>query len=252
MSISKNINKIIFCLFVVVLSSCDPSKRINKDYLYFQNNRELVVKARMEELTIKPKDILAIQIYSNSLNQEQVAIFNITAAQGYPVNLEGKIEIPIIGEVTAAGLTRDQLQRTISIRLKPYVKDPAVLVKFQPFSINILGEVAGPGAKTFTTDKVTILDAIGSAGDLTPTGVRENVIVIRENNGVKQMYEIDLRSAALFESPVYQLHNGDIVYVNANKAKLKSLKEKTDFSRILQTGVSLIGVATSLYLLFVR
>ncbi|RYZ61848.1 MAG: polysaccharide export protein [Chitinophagaceae bacterium] len=237
------------CFFSLV--ACNPSSKINKDYLYFQNNRDDIVKSQLKELTIKPNDLLAIQIYSTTLNQEQAAIFNITG-NSYLVDVNGKIQVPVIGEVTASGLTKAQLQEVLKSKLNNYVKDPAVLVKFQQFTITVLGDVSSPGTKPFTTDKVTILDAISAAGDLLPTGQRENVTVSREDkNGVRHWYEIDLRSAALFNSPVYQLQQNDIVYVNANTTKLKALKEKgTSPIQILQTGFSLIGVATSLILLF--
>src|SRR5215204_3544985 len=98
-----------FIISIIFLTSCDPTRKINKNYQYFQNDRDLVVKTRIEALTIKPKDLLSIQVYSNSLNQEQAAIFNVAAQQGYLVDYTGKIEIPIIGQVVAGGLTRDEL-----------------------------------------------------------------------------------------------------------------------------------------------
>jgi polysaccharide export outer membrane protein len=250
---TAGVSKIIGYLSVIILlASCDPAKKINKDYLYFQNDRRMAVKAKVEELTIKPKDLLAIQIYSNTLKQEDAAIFNIVAGQGYMVDERGQIEIPVVGQIVAAGLTRDELQKAIRLKLNPYVKDPSVVVRFQQFTINVLGDVNSPGTKVFAKEQVTILDAIGAAGDLAPTGVRENVTVIRDNNGVKQLFEIDLRSAALFESQVYQLQQNDIVYVNANKTKLKALSDKPNVLNIVQTAFSFVGIATSLILLFSR
>ncbi|HYO21962.1 MAG TPA: polysaccharide biosynthesis/export family protein [Flavisolibacter sp.] len=235
---------------VLFFCSCDSSKRINKDYLLFQNDRQFPVKAKLHEMTIKAKDQLVIQIYSNSLNQEQVAIFTL-AGQNYLVDQYGKIEMPIIGQITAAGLTLEGLQQTIKGRLAAHVKDPSVNVRFQGITVTVLGEVGGPGPKIFQKDQVTILDAIAASGDLAPTGLRENVTVIRDYDGVKKIHEIDLRSVTLFESPVYQLQQNDIVYVNANKTKLKALKEqKTNITQILQTGLSIFGVVTSIYLLF--
>ncbi|RYY14124.1 MAG: polysaccharide export protein, partial [Chitinophagaceae bacterium] len=230
---------------------CNPSKKINKDYLYFQNNRDDLVKSHLKELTIKPNDLLAIQIYSKTNFQEQAAIFNITG-NSYLVDVNGKIEVPVVGEVTAAGLTRAQLQEVLKSKLSSQVKDPAVLVRFQNFTITVLGEVRSPGTKSFNTDKVTLIDALSAAGDLTPEGERENVTLSREDkNGIRHWYELDLRSAAIFNSEVFQLQQNDIIYVNANKTKLKSLKERgTSPLQIIQTGFSLIGVATSMILLF--
>jgi polysaccharide biosynthesis/export protein len=242
-----------FVFTILLFASCDPSKRINRDYLYFQNDRDIVVKTKIEEVTIKPKDLLNIQIFSNTLNQEQAAPYNIGGQQGYIVSLDGKIQLPGqgLGEMVVAGQTRDQLQKNIRMKLLPYVKEPVVTVRIQNFTINVLGEVGAAGTKTFPTDQVTILDAIGASGDLLPTGRRDNVTVIRETNGVKQIHEIDLRSAALFESPVYQLQQNDIVYVNANNTKLKAVKEqKTNIGTIAQYGATIIGIVTSLYFLF--
>jgi len=251
---TSNCIKFLGFLFITALfSSCDPSKRINRDYLYFQNDRDIVVKAKIAEPTIKPNDLLNITIYSNALNQEQAAFYNLAGQQGYLVGLDGKIQLSGegLGEMVVAGQTPDQLQKNIRSKLLPYVKNPGVVVRIQNFMVNVLGEVRSPGPKTFPTGQVTILDLISSAGDLTETGRRDNVTVIRDNNGVKQLYEIDLRSAAIFESPVYQLEQGDIVYVNATNAKLKAVKEtKTDLSRIAQIAATAIGVLTSLYFIF--
>lgn len=237
---------------LVLVFSCDPTKRINRDYLYFQNNRHLVVKTNLEDITIKPQDVLLIQVYSNTLNQEQAAIFNLTAGQGYTVDADGKIKMPILGELKVSGQTLEQLEKNLVLKLQPHVLKPAVNVRLQNIIVNVLGEVRSPGIKTFPKDQVTILDAIGMAGDLTDYGRRDNVTVFRENNGVRQLYEIDLRSAALFESPVYQLEQNDIVYVNANTNKLKSLKEKKDVLTSVQTGLSVVSVLTTLILLFTR
>jgi len=242
--------RILLSVTVLFFCSCDPSRKINKDYLYFQKDRDDIIRSQLKEMTIKTNDLLQIQIYSNTLNQEQAALYNITG-QSYQVGLNGRVEIPVIGPVPAAGLTRAQLQENIKSKLAPYVKDPAVLVRFQQFQITVLGEVNSPGTKPFTTDKVTILDALSAAGDLTPTGRRENVTVTREDaNGVRKWYEIDLRSATLFNSPAYQLQQNDIVYVNANEQKLKALKEKPNTLGIIQTGFGLVGVVSTLILLF--
>jgi polysaccharide export outer membrane protein len=237
---------------LLLIASCDPSRRINKDYLYFQNDRKLVLNAKVEEITFKPKDLLAIQVISNSLNQDQTALFNLGGQQGYLVDAEGKIDMPLIGEVNVAGQTREQLEKNLENKIRPHVLNPQVKVRIQNFSVNVMGDVGGPGTKTFANDRVTILDAISASGDLLPTGRRDNVTVIRDDGkGNKQIHEIDLRSTTLFSSPVYQLHQNDIVYVNANEQKLKSLKEqKAGFTQVLQAGLSVIGLATSLYILF--
>jgi polysaccharide export outer membrane protein len=183
-----------------------------------------------KKTNIQPFDILSVQVISRTLNQEQAAIFNYPAgkdgvqqAQGYQVNTGGNIEMPVVGQIKAAGLTLEELEVSIAEKLTNYVKNPGVIVRFLQFDVNVLGEVRNPGIQKFKTDKVTVIDALSSAGDLTDFGRREDVVVIREQYGKKITYRIDLRNRAIFESPVYYLQPNDIVYVNPNKYKLKNL-----------------------------
>lgn len=242
-----------FIVLLLILTACNPANKINRDYLYFQHDRDSMGVVPSKDLAIQPNDLLNILVYTKSLNQSQTELFNLPAEQGYLVGLDGKIEIPVIGYVTAAGLTRLQLQQSLQEKLLPYVKDPSVLVRFHQLKINVLGEVHAPGVKTFPTDRVTIIDAISASGDLTVDGLRQNVMVIREEgNGSRKMYDVDLRSAKLFQSPVYQLQQNDVVYVSANNKKLKSLKEKKDPMRTVQLITTLISVASTVTLLFIR
>ena len=241
-----------FFVFVIFLSACNPANKINKDFLYFQNHRDNLGKVELKDLPIQPNDLLNIFIYSKSLKQSDAELFNIPAGQGYIVDAKGMIELPIIGQVVASGLTLSQLQQSLQQKLLPYVKDPSVLARFQQLKINVLGEVNAPGVKSFPTDKVTILDVISLSGDLTENGRRENVMVIREENGTRKMYELDLRSANLFRSPVYQLQQNDIVYVSANNKKLKALKDKKDPIRTIQLITTIISVGASITLLITR
>jgi polysaccharide export outer membrane protein len=163
--------------------------------------------------------------------------------QGYQVSLAGTIDMPIIGSIKAAGLTREQLQQILSQKLTPYVKDPSVIVRFLNISINILGEVRSPGIQNFNIDKITILDAISAAGDLTDYAKREDIMVIREEAGRRNFYTIDLRNGNFFQSPAYQLQPNDIVYVGANKTKLKTLNVDPEAQRktnTIITGASFI------------
>lgn len=219
---------VIALLIGVVICSCGP-KRINSDYLYFKSGAD-TVSMPAKKTSIQPFDVLSVQVISRTLNQEQAAIFNnpvgkdgVEQAQGYQVNTVGNIEIPVIGPVKAAGLTLEELEVSIAEKLTNYVKNPGIIVRFLQFDVNVLGEVRNPGIQKFKTDKVTFIDALSSAGDLTDYGRREDVVVIREQYGKKITYKIDLRTRAIFESPVYYLQPNDIVYVNPTKHKLKSL-----------------------------
>jgi len=234
---------VIICLILctALFTACSSSKKINKDYIYFKNGTDTVAVPQKEAI-IQPGDQLSLQVYSQTLNQEQAAIFNIPAsannqAQGYQVSSAGNIEIPVIGSIKAAGLTKDQLQASLIQKLANYVKDPTVIIRFLQFNINVLGEVRSPGTQKFQADRVTIIDAISAAGDLTDYGKREDILVIREENGKKIYYQIDLRKKDFFESPAYVLQPNDIVYVSPNKNKLKNLSVDSESQR--KTGLFL-------------
>jgi len=238
------------CLFLnsAYFSSCSSSKKINTDYLYFRTGAD-TISTQPAETLIAANDLLSIQVYSKSLSQEQAAIFNIpstagSTTQGYQVNAAGNVEMPVIGAVTAQGLTKSQLQMLLAEKLQQYVKDPSVIVRFLEFNVNVLGEVHAPGMQKFNSDRVTIIDAISAAGDLTDYGKREAVTVIREENGKKIHYNIDLRSRAIFESPVYRLQPNDIVYVQPNNLKLKNMDTDQEANR--KTGLFLAIISISL------
>jgi polysaccharide biosynthesis/export protein len=256
----KNINNLqvkIICTIILtgLLGSCTSSKRINTNYIYFRDGADTVV-AQQKETVIQPNDLLGIQVFSRTLNQEQAVIFNIPAtanlqAQGYQVNLDGNIAMPVIGNVKAAGLTKNQLQVSLIEKLADYVKNPTVIVKFLQFNINVLGEVRSPGIQKFQVDRVTIIDAISAAGDLTDFGQREDVKVIREVKGKRIIYNIDLRTKALFESPVYVLQPNDIVYVSPTKYKLRSLSADPDTQRKTSIFFSVLSTMVSIATLVV-
>lgn len=252
-------------LLVLFFASCTPAK-LNTEYVYFQGNEDNV-NVQQKETVIQPHDLLSIQVYSKTLNQEQAAIFNIFASssvpsatgmsagsgvgnagpsQGYEVSAGGNIEMPVIGVVKAAGLTKDQLQTLLVEKIANYVKNPSIVVRFSNYNVNILGEVRSPGSKKFTVDKVTLIDAISAAGDLTEAGRREDVMVIREQGGKKNYYSVDLRSKKLFSSPVYILQPNDIVYVAPNDKKLKTLNADLETQRKIGLYSGFLSIAISL------
>ena len=264
--LSAYINIVTLIISVALLPSCILPKDLSQNYTYFQKGldssslKELdSIGLNIKEPVIQSNDLLSIIVFSQTINQEQTAIFNIPNAsytggaqgiaggmQGYKVSLIGTIEMPLIGTIKAAGLTLTDLQKILINKLTPYVKDPSVMVKMLQFHINILGEVKEPGVHSFPADKVTILDAISAAKDLTDYGRREDILVIREENGKRAFYRIDLRSTDLFKSPAYQLRANDVVYVSPNKNKLKLLNINPEAQR--KTGIlfaissTLIGV----------
>ena len=267
----------VFLVFVIaaLCTSCESQKKINEtreQFLYFQKNTGTITTAKLKERIIQPSDLISVQVLSNSLNQEQTLIFNLStnsnnavnnsnnpnlnpstnsvAVPVYLVNTEGNIEMPIIGSVQAIGLTKVQLQDSLVEKISNYVKNPIVLIKFADFKVNVLGEVKLPGAINFVRDKVTIIDAISAAGDLTEYGKREDITVLREENGNKKQYIIDLRDGKLFQSPVYQLQPNDIVYVGANTRKMRSLRDRKWDPTGVQVFLGIASITTALIYLF--
>ena len=264
-STAKNVRLFLAIIISIgLLSACTSSKEIGKDYIYFQTERDNMGIIPMKERVIQVNDILSIQVISKTLNQQEAALFNMPAAGvgagtassagqsnvSYVVNLNGDIEFPVIGNVKAAGLTRQQLQDVLVSKLNTYIKEPSVSIRSLQFNINMLGEVKSPGIKSFPTDRVTILDAIGTSGDLTDNGKRKDVTVIREENGKNLYIQMDLTSGSLFQSPGYQLQPNDIVYVGPTNAKIKAVIAKNkngDTFRTVGTALSVFFALLNLY-----
>ena len=260
----KHINILSLAFLAFFQTACFTNKISKDDYLYFKNGSSGGLSFR--ETTIKKNDLLSIQVFSNTLNQEQAAVFNMaivkesassgtggdgesqgsSAGQGYEVGSDGNIEMPVIGSVKAEGLTKQQLKEALLKRLSNYIKLPNVNIRFLKFNVNVVGEVKSPGNKTFQSDKVTIIDALSEAGDLTDYGKRENVTVIREENNQKVYYTLDLRSKNIFDSPAYILQQNDIVYVEPNAYKLKTMSINPEVQRKTSTYLSLVGLLFSI------
>ncbi|MES1220249.1 MAG: polysaccharide biosynthesis/export family protein [Bacteroidota bacterium] len=240
-----------FIFFLFSITGCGSSKKIDGDFLYFQKGLDSIENIQRVPVVIKTNDLLSLQISSKSMNQDQASIFNLPVntatgtSPGYQVSSNGYIDIPLLGDVKAAGLTTEQLQTNLKEKLSSYIKDPAVIVRFQDFKINILGEVKMPGSHKFDKDKVTIIDAISAAGDLTDFGKRSNIVVIREESQSRKYYNIDLRSGTLFQSPVYILQPNDIVYVNATDKKLRALNTNPENQKAWQLFFGITSVAIS-------
>ena len=137
---------------------------------------------------------------------------------GYLIDEEGNVDLPIIGKVKVAGLSRTTVNSILQEKYKEYLKHPVVNIQIQNFKVTVLGEVARPGTFQIPNERITLLEAIGLAGDLKITGERNNVLVIRDRNGVKTEYRLDLTTKEVLTSPVYYLEQNDVVYVEPNSA----------------------------------
>jgi polysaccharide export outer membrane protein len=180
----------------------------------------IIISSKTPELSI-PFNLTSVSYslegVSSSLNQEQKLY--------YTVNKNGYIELPILGEIHVKGLTQEQLTNRIKEQLtkENYINNPIITIQFINMNVYVAGEVANPGVYEINKNYLTLLEAITMAGDLTAYGNRNNVKVIRENNGERIIYSLNLLSTELFNSPAYYLHQNDYIYVepvNVNRKKL--------------------------------
>lgn len=205
----------------------------------------IMVNSRDPELALPfNMPMITYQLGSNSSGQQRVL--------GYLVDTNGNIDFPILGEIHVEGLTRMQLTELIKNKLieGDLIKDPIVTVQFLNFKISVMGEVGRPGSFTISGDRITLLEALSMAGDLTIYGRRDRVGVIRENNGKRTILFHDLRSADIFNSPCYYLQQNDIVYVEPNKAK--SGQSSINQNNSIGVWVSVISLLTTIAVLIFK
>lgn len=174
----------------------------------------------------------------------------------YTVNAQGNVEIPVLGSVHVQGLTRTEIEQKVKSELiaKDLLKDPTVVVEFANQTFSVLGEVAQPGRKVFDRDNITLLEGIALAGDLSMTGKRTNVMVIREDGiGQRQVYVIDLTNAqSLYSSPAYYLKQGDVIYVDAIDTRKRQRDANANTFMTAGFWMSLASVLMSLSVLIFK
>jgi len=163
-----------------------------------------------------------------------------TAMIGYLVEADGNIKVPYIGKVHAEGLSRIQLETTLAELFKDYTKNPVVNVRFLNYNYSVMGEVNSRGRFNMVNERTTILEAISTAGDLTDLGRRDNVLVVREVNGVRNFARVNLLSKDLFKSAYFYLKTNDVVYVEPVKAKFISRKGVPQYLAIAAVALSLL------------
>ncbi|AMR33521.1 hypothetical protein A0256_19885 [Mucilaginibacter sp. PAMC 26640] len=237
--------KIIFLpkaiLFTALIGLCTFSSCFNTKRLkYFQdlptsNNAAEVDIASYSETFIQPDDILAININTidpqatNSINSRNGGFVNagspqsgmITPVSGYLVDKTGFVDVPVLGKIKVGGLTTVKAREVIAAKAVESFKNPVVDVRFLNFKITVIGEVNRPASYVVPNEQVSLLDAIGFAGDLTVYGQRENVLLIRKDASGKNItVKMDLTKKATLNSPYFYLKQNDVIYVEPNKTKV--------------------------------
>lgn len=214
------------------------------------------------ELKIQPKDLLRIEVESvdpqasapfNEMGMEagigQVSNQNLQLFQGYLVDEDGFVDLPLLGRIEAAGQTVESLSFLVRGKLQAYIKDPVVNVRFLNFKVTIFGEVTLPGVLALPNSRVTLLEAIGLAGDLTDYANRSSVLVIREQDGVRSYKRINLQTDEVFSSEYYYLKQNDVIYVEPIKARVATVSDPGQ--RLLSYVSPVLSVASILIALFV-
>lgn len=223
------------CLFTLSLLIC-TSCASKKDIIYFQpDDVELKAAYILNAPKLQPGDILTISVTAddiratepfNLISSYQVGTINNTNPflPTYAIDESGYIVFPKLGKVKLAGLTRLEAIDLLEKRVSEYIVSPGIQMTIKNFKVTVLGEVLRPNTYLIEDDRITLLEALGKAGDLTINGVRNNVLVIRETEGVKKEYRVDLTTREALNSPVYYLAQNDVIYVEPNGAKVQSSK----------------------------
>lgn len=237
---------------VLLLDACSSAKQV----AYFQNidSTSLTASKGLYDARIMPKDLLTITVVTSDPSTSKpfnLSIQNTLGTDGrlgsttgsllqYLVNNDGDIDFPVVGTVQVAGLTKDQCEDLIKSKVKPYLaesENPVVTVSMSSYRVTVAGEVTSPKVVPVSTEKMSVLEALAQAGDLTIYGRRDNVLLIRENaDGQKEAHRLNLNDANIINSPYYYVQQNDYIYVEPNSVKAKN---------------SAIGQSTTLWFSFV-
>ena len=249
----------ILFFLVLLFFSCTPKKNL----LYYQNIDELAAaKLNSYEIRIQPDDLLTINVSAEdpkisapfNLNPMNVvgssvgsnqAQSNRSAVNDYLVDANGYIDFPELGRIKLGGLTRSEVLVLFQKRIGAYIKDPIITVRVKNFKVAVHGEVNEAGIVTSETDRLTLIEALTMSGDLKPTANRKNILVIREIDGVKTFFRVDVTRSDFINSPHYYLAQNDVVYVEPkNRSLSPDVTLFTTISSMAMTLVSLILVLT--------
>lgn len=254
-----------FGLSSAFLTSCVSTKHIS----YFQQEpgkMDTSAVAARYVPKIQPGDVLSVQV--NSLNPEASTFFNpyvaftvadrtaqpmntagsttpLQPVNGYLVDDTGVIELPVLGKVKVSGQTVNQVKDHLRESLKEYLKEPTVNIRNLNFRISVMGEVMRPSLFTIPNEQITLLEALSLSGDVTIYGRRDNVLVIREENGQRTFARVDLTRRDLFHSPYYYLHPNDVIYVEPVRAKVAAADRTNQLLPIVISGLSFLAVIVS-------
>ncbi|MGI9552084.1 MAG: polysaccharide biosynthesis/export family protein [Aurantibacter sp.] len=218
----------LFSIVFLFLLSCASKS----DVVYFQNasDYETIVSDNSHTNKFKIDDVISIHV--STLNPEASLPFNLFkgAEEGgirpeqvdYIIDKNGEIDFPVLGAVKIVGLSPEEAKGLLKQKLGGYLVDPIVNIRLKNFTVTVLGEVTRPGTYPVNGEQITVLEAIGLAGDLTIKGMRDNVMVIRDFNGTKVYTRVNLTRKEALNSPVYYLTQNDVVYIEPNESAVNA------------------------------
>lgn len=249
-----------FVLMTIVLlfDACSSAKQV----AYFQNidSTSLAASKGLYDARIMPKDLLTITVVTSDPSTSMpfnLSISSTLSADGrlggssgsllqYLVDNNGDIEFPVVGKLHVAGLTKDQCEELIKSKVKPYLaeaENPVVTVQMSSYRVTVAGEVTSPKVVPVSTEKMSVLEALAQAGDLTIYGRRDNVLLIRENaDGQKEAHRLNLNDANIINSPYYYVQQNDYIYVEPNSVKAKN----SAIGQSTTLWFSFVGIVTSI------
>tara|TARA_R110002049_G_scaffold87533_3_gene221958 strand:- start:11487 stop:12173 length:687 start_codon:yes stop_codon:yes gene_type:complete len=207
--------------------------------VYFQNAKDFETIVDTETFTPKFKVNDIVSIHVSTFDLDATKPFNLVKNSGggmgtvqdidYLIDNDGNIDYPVLGKIKLIGLSIEEAKELFKEKLRDYLTDPIINIRIMNFRISVLGEVSKPGTYLVSGERITILEAVGLAGDLTIKGRRDNAMVIRDINGTKTYTRIDLTTKEAFNSPVYYLTQNDVVYIEPNKSAISdsSLDSRT-------------------------
>lgn len=244
--------------WLLMIAFCCASCVNTRGVTYFNNISDTMLQAMHPDLdpVIQSGDILSISV--SSITPEVAVVFNTPNSpatnspisesavreRGYLVNQDGYIQYPVLGNLQVAGLRKTQLKEELTHRLKEQklLFDPIVTIRYLNFHVTILGEVNHPGLLTVQGEQITLLEALGMAGDLTIYGKRENVLLLRNENKKRIVRRLDLRSPKVLSSPYFYLKSNDVIYVEPNKNKVASVSQSRQLLPSILSGLSFLVI----------
>lgn len=249
-----------FPLLLLLLGGCGVRYKTVPYYTDLPN--EAFIEEQIQNqtvLTIQKNDVLAITV--SSLNPEASAIFNLgntssaqnstaisdpsMTANGFMVDTNGDIQLPVVGSIHVEGLTTAEARARIQTKLNDFLKEPVVNLRLANFRISVLGDVSKPGVYPVNNERINLSEALSMAGDLNITAVRNNVLLVREKDGKRQYIRINMNNKELFNSPYYYLQNNDVLYIQPGNAKYASVDTSYRNVGILITALSFLALLIS-------